>query len=53
MTSCPVAGLVVLFTLESKGDAEPGILLVSLSTILSLITIPFIIFFLNFLHLNS
>lgn len=53
LTSCPVAGLVVLFTVESKGDAEPGILLVSLSTILSLITIPFIIFFLNFLHLNA
>ncbi|WP_119327318.1 AEC family transporter [Companilactobacillus musae] len=40
MAACPVAGLVVLFTLQVDGDAAPAISLMSLSTILSLITIP-------------
>ncbi|WP_338216550.1 AEC family transporter [Companilactobacillus muriivasis] len=40
MAACPVAGLVVLFTLQADGDTAPAISLMSLSTILSLITIP-------------
>ncbi|MQS76570.1 AEC family transporter [Companilactobacillus halodurans] len=42
MSACPAAGLVVLFTLQAKGDAAPAISLMSLSTILSLITIPLV-----------
>ena len=42
MAACPVAGLVVLFTLQAQGDAAPAISLMSLSTILSLITIPLV-----------
>ncbi len=42
MTACPVAGIVVLFTLQAHGDAGPAISLMSISTILSLITIPLI-----------
>ena len=42
MAACPVAGIVVLFTLQSHGDAGPAISLMSISTILSLITIPLI-----------
>ncbi|MFC6175422.1 AEC family transporter [Companilactobacillus huachuanensis] len=40
MAACPAAGLVVLFTLQANGDTAPAISLMSLSTILSLITIP-------------
>lgn len=40
MAACPAAGLVVLFTLQVDGDTAPAISLMSLSTILSLITIP-------------
>ncbi|WP_125587778.1 AEC family transporter [Companilactobacillus jidongensis] len=42
MAACPVAGIVVLFTLQAHGDAGPAISLMSISTILSLITIPLI-----------
>lgn len=42
MAACPVAGLVVLFTLQADGDTAPAISLMSLSTILSLITIPMV-----------
>lgn len=42
MSACPAAGLVVLFTLQANGDAAPAISLMSLSTILSLITIPLV-----------
>jgi len=42
MAACPVAGLVVLFTLQVKDDTAPAISVMSLSTILSLITIPII-----------
>lgn len=42
MAACPVAGLVVLFTLQVDGDTAPAISLMSLSTILSLITIPLV-----------
>lgn len=42
MAACPVAGLVVLFTLQVEGDTAPAISLMSLSTILSLITIPLV-----------
>lgn len=42
MTACPVAGIVVLFTLQAHGDAGPAISLMSISTILSLITIPLV-----------
>ncbi|MCH4008869.1 AEC family transporter [Companilactobacillus sp.] len=42
MAACPVAGLVVLFTLQSENDPAPAISLMSLSTLLCLITIPII-----------
>lgn len=42
MAACPVAGLVVLFTLQAHGDAAPAISVMSLSTILCLITIPLV-----------
>ncbi|APX72261.1 AEC family transporter [Companilactobacillus allii] len=40
MAACPVAGIVVLFTLQAKGDAGPAISLMSISTVISLVTIP-------------
>lgn len=40
LNACPVAGLVVLFTLQAKGDAKPATVLMGLSTILCLVTIP-------------
>lgn len=42
MAACPTAGLVVLFTLQAYGDASPAVALMSLSTILSLATIPIV-----------
>lgn len=45
MAACPVAGIVVLFTLQAHDDAGPAISLMSLSTILSLITIPLVFAF--------
>jgi predicted permease len=42
MAACPVAGLVVLFTLQSEHDPAPAISLMSLSTLLCLVTIPMI-----------
>lgn len=42
MAACPAAGLVVLFTLQVRGDTAPAISLMSLSTILSLVTIPIV-----------
>ena len=39
-SACPVAGLVVLFTLQAGGDAKPATILMSVSTVLSLLTIP-------------
>ncbi|CAJ1184040.1 AEC family transporter [Companilactobacillus paralimentarius] len=42
MAACPVAGLVVLFTLQVHDDTAPAISAMSLSTILSLVTIPLI-----------
>ncbi|WP_143462733.1 AEC family transporter [Levilactobacillus enshiensis] len=42
MAACPVAGNVVLFTLQAHGDTSPAVTLMSLSTILCLITIPII-----------
>ncbi|GEP24786.1 AEC family transporter [Lentilactobacillus diolivorans] len=47
MAACPVAGIVVLFTLQAKGDASPAVALMSLSTILSLITIPLVFAVMN------
>ena len=44
LASCPAAGLVVLFTLQAKGNTKPAVILMSVSTILSLITIPCIYF---------
>lgn len=40
LAACPVAGLVVLFTLQANGDTRPAVMVMSVSTILSLITIP-------------
>lgn len=42
MMACPVAGIVFLFTLQNNDDVAPAITLMSVSTILSLITIPII-----------
>ena len=42
MSACPVAGLVVLFTLQAKGETTPAVSVMSLSTVLSLITIPIV-----------
>lgn len=42
MAACPTAGLVVLFTLQAYGDTSPAVALMSLSTILSLATIPIV-----------
>lgn len=42
MMACPVAGIVVLFTLQNNDDVAPAITLMGVSTILSLITIPII-----------
>lgn len=42
LSACPVAGLVVLFTLQAGGDAKPATILMSISTILSLVTIPMV-----------
>ena len=42
MAACPVAGLVVLFTLQAKGETTPAVSVMSLSTVLSLITIPIV-----------
>ena len=42
LSACPVAGLVVLFTLQAGGYAKPATILMSISTILSLVTIPIV-----------
>ncbi|AKP68149.1 AEC family transporter [Companilactobacillus ginsenosidimutans] len=42
MAACPVAGLIVLFTLQAKENPAPAIALMSLSTVLSLVTIPIV-----------
>ncbi|QMU08984.1 AEC family transporter [Levilactobacillus suantsaii] len=43
MIACPVAGVVVLFTLQIHADAAPAIAVMSLSTLLSLLTIPLVV----------
>ena len=40
MMACPVGGMVVLFTLQSRGKQEPALALMGTSTLLSLFTIP-------------
>ena len=45
LSACSVAGLVVLFTLQSNGDERPATVLMSISTILSLATIPLVYWF--------
>lgn len=40
LAACPVAGLVVLFTLQNKGDTRPAVVLMAVSTLLSLISLP-------------
>ncbi|WP_125573048.1 AEC family transporter [Levilactobacillus huananensis] len=42
MAACPVAGNVVLFTLQAHGDTTPAVTLMSVSTICSLVTIPLV-----------
>lgn len=49
MMSCPVGGMVVLFTLQVHGKQEPAITLMAVSTMLSLITIPAVFLFNNLL----
>lgn len=43
MIACPVAGIVVLFTLQIHADPTPAIAVMSLSTLLSLVTIPVVV----------
>ncbi|MFC6295545.1 AEC family transporter [Lactiplantibacillus daoliensis] len=42
MAACPVAGIVVLFSLKVHGNPGPAVALMSISTILSVITIPLV-----------
>ncbi|MFC6202811.1 AEC family transporter [Lactiplantibacillus nangangensis] len=49
MAACPVAGIVVLFTLKVHGNPGPAVALMSISTILSVVTIP-LVFALASLH---
>ncbi|MFT9266649.1 AEC family transporter [Oenococcus sp.] len=49
MAACPTAGLVVLFTIQAKGNPSPAIAIMGLSTILSLVTIPAIFYLANWL----
>ncbi|MFD0896314.1 AEC family transporter [Loigolactobacillus binensis] len=42
LAACPVASIGVLFTLQAHDDPSAGISLMSLSTILSLVTIPLV-----------
>lgn len=42
LAACPVASIGVLFTLQAHRDASPAVSLMSLSTISSLVTIPFV-----------
>jgi len=42
MAACPVAGIVVLFSLKVHGDPGPAVALMSISTILSVVTIPLV-----------
>ncbi|MCI1223905.1 MAG: AEC family transporter [Bifidobacterium subtile] len=42
LSSCPAAGMVVLFAMRNGDDTKPGVMLMSLSTILSLLTIPLV-----------
>ncbi|CAM3166646.1 AEC family transporter [Lactiplantibacillus plajomi] len=49
MAACPVAGIVVLFTLKVHGEPGPAVALMSVSTILSIATIP-LVFALTNLH---
>jgi len=47
MAACPVAGLVVLFTLKVHGHPGPAVALMSLSTIISIATIPLVFALVN------
>ena len=49
LAACPVAGLVVLFTLQARGDARPATVVMSVSTLLSLVTIPLVFSLLDLL----
>ena len=49
MAACPVAGIVVLFTLKVHGEPGPAVTLMSISTILSVVSIP-LVFALVSLH---
>ena len=47
MAACPVAGIVVLFTLKVHGQPAPAVALMSISTILSVVTIPLVFALVN------
>ncbi|MBU7468219.1 AEC family transporter [Lactiplantibacillus plantarum] len=47
MAACPVAGIVVLFSLKVHGDPGPAVALMSISTILSVVTIPIVFALVN------
>lgn len=42
--ACPTAGLVVLFSLQANDNPTPGIALMTMSTVLSIATIPLVFF---------
>ncbi|RRK11366.1 AEC family transporter [Lactiplantibacillus garii] len=47
MAACPVAGIVVLFTLKVHGQPGPAVALMSVSTILSVLSIPLVFALVN------
>ncbi|MDQ7938142.1 AEC family transporter [Lactiplantibacillus sp. WILCCON 0030] len=47
MAACPVAGIVVLFSLKVHGNPGPAVALMSISTILSVVTIPLVFALVN------
>lgn len=49
MSACPVASLGVLFTLQAKGNTDPAVTLMGLSTMFSLVSIPLVFTIANML----
>lgn len=49
IAACPAPSLVVIFTIQAKGNTDDAVAEVGLSTLFSLISIPFIFAISNFL----
>ncbi|WP_413628229.1 AEC family transporter [Fructilactobacillus vespulae] len=47
MAACPTAGLVVLFALQADDNPKYGIAMMTISTVLSLVTIPLVFFIIS------